>query len=303
MSEIQASEEPLAPPERSPDVFFIGYPKAGSTFIHEYLKSHPSVFVDYRASDIINQTFRVSLDKSAIAAMGAAKTYVSQDEKVSLSVLARASAPTKGFMFDPDMGERLEEVVEFSPIGVAEKIREHYPDAKILICLREQADWFDSSYRYFLDRMPPRKRTFADFLRTPRGRLMLQIGHHDKVIEAYTGVFGPGRVKVLRLEWLKDKPEYFVGQLCDFLDIETRLQMPEPANVDRSVPVTMVQRTGLPTHLLPGVVKSMGQKFLNALPRRMFKKNALSSTDRRWLKETFAASNRRTRDMLDVDNR
>jgi len=301
MSEAQVSEEPLAAPERSPDVFFIGYPKAGSTFIHQYLKSHPGVFVDYRAAAFINRTSPLPLDKPAMAAMAAARTYVSQDEKLSLSVLPKAPIPKKGFMFDPDMGEQLEDVVEFSPVGVAQKIIQRCPDTKILICLREQADWFDSSYRYFLDRMPPRKRKFSDFLATPRGRLMLRIGHHDEIIGAYTQVFGPDRVKVLRLEWLKDRPEYFVGQLCDFLEIDTRQQLPEPANVGRTVPVTMVQRSGLPIHLLPKVVKSSGRKLLNALPHGMFNKGVLSPADREWLKETYAASNRRTSDMIDLD--
>jgi len=236
-----------------------------------------------------------------MAAMAAAKTYVSQDEKLSLSIVAKAPIPTKGFMFDPDMGERLEEVFEFSPVGVAEKIIRRCPDSKILICLREQADWLDSSYRYFLDRMPPRKRTFSDFLRTPRGRLMLRIGHHDEIIGAYTQVFGPGRVKVLRLEWLKDRPEYFVGQLCDFLGIDTRHQLPEPANVGRTAAVTMAQKFGLPTHRIPKLVKSSGRKLLNALSHRMFNKSVLAPSDRAWLKETYAASNRRTSDMIDLD--
>lgn len=301
MSETELLEEVLATPERSPDVFFIGYPKAGSTFIHQYLKLHPGLFVDYRAAGFINRASPVPLDPAARAAMAAAKTYVSQNEKLSLSVLPKAPIPKKGFMFDPDMGEQLDDVFEYSPIGVAQKIMQRCPDTRILICIKEQTAWLDSSYRYFLDRMPPGKRTFSDFLKTPRGRLMLRIGHHDEVIEAYTRVFGPDRVKVLRLEWLKDRPEYFVSQLCGFLEIDTRCQLPEPANVGRTVPVTLVRRFDLPIHRLPEPVKIAGRKLLNALPRRMFIESILTTSDRERLTASYAASNRRTSDMIDPD--
>ena len=55
------SEASIAPlerdaPERSPDVIFIGYLKAGSKFLHQYLRSHPSVFVDYRAGGFVSRT-------------------------------------------------------------------------------------------------------------------------------------------------------------------------------------------------------------------------------------------------------
>ena len=161
---------------RSPDVFFIGYLKAGSTFIHQYLRSHPSVFVDYRAGRFVSRISPEPLSPSDTASIAAAKTYVAQDEKLCLSVVSTAPIRKEEFMFEPEMGEHLEDLIEFSPVGMAKKIKLRCPNTKILICIREQADWLESSYRYFSDRMPPRKRTLSDFLRTPRGRLMLRIG-------------------------------------------------------------------------------------------------------------------------------
>ena len=289
-------------PERLPDVFFIGYLKAGSTFLHQYLRLHPSVFVDYRAGRFVSRTSPEPLTPSDMAAMAAARTYVAQDEKLCLSVLSTAPIRKKEFMFEPELGEHLDDLVEYSPVGMAERIKLRCPDAKILICIREQVDWLESSYRYFLNRMPPRQRTLSDFFRTPRGRLMLRIGHHDELIETYLQVFGSDRVKVLRFEWLRDRPEYFVSQLCGFLEIETHLQFPEPTNVGRSYAVSLAHRLNLPTLGLPKLVSSSGRKLLNALPQRAFNKGVLSASDRERLKVIYSASNSRTSDVLDLDS-
>ena len=110
-------------------------------------------------------------------------------------------------------------------------------------------------------------------------------------------------MKVLRFEWLRDRPEYFVSQLCDFLEIETRLQLPEPANVGRSYAVSLAHRFNLPALGVPKLVRSSGRKLLNALPQRIFNKSLLTASDRERLKVTYSASNSRTSDLLDLDSR
>ena len=110
-------------------------------------------------------------------------------------------------------------------------------------------------------------------------------------------------MKVLRFEWLRDGPEYFVSQLCDFLEVETHLQFPEPANVGPGNAVSPAHKFSLPTLPLPNLPRSSGRKLLNAFPHRVFNKSVLTASDRERLKLIYSASNSRTSDVLDLDRR
>jgi len=113
---------------RLPNLFIVGAPKCGTTAWAEYLRTHPDIFFPavkdhcYFALDLPN--FRLTNTEADYAKLFA--------ESGDAKVIGEASA-----------------MYLFSTVA-AEAIREHDPNAKILIFLRDQEEYLPSLHNQFL---------------------------------------------------------------------------------------------------------------------------------------------------------
>jgi len=177
------------------------------------------------------------------------------NEKIAESVVVSGTrAIAKAKMFTPGSWPAVREELRLDPREMARRIATLYPGGRILIIIREQAEWLSSAYRYFLPRLPPQARSFGDFCATPRGIAYLEAGHYDRTIQAYGETFGLQNVCVLRFEQLRRSPDEFVAAICGFLGV-TPMSAPEGIeNESSSATVTRLRRRlpaleRIPAHL------------------------------------------------------
>ncbi len=282
---------------RTPDILYIGFPKTASTFIRGFLEFHPDVHVDQRAQAYITAPDRISLADDEAAAISKARCYVSMAEKIAEGVVFEGDFPWREIMFDATATDRLPGRLEVSPNHWARALAGRFPEAKVLIAIRDQIDWLGSAYRYYVSQLATDRRSFLDFCETPKGMVLLRAGHYDLTIGAYRRAFGADRVAVLRYEALREDRSAFLASLCRFLEVDPMDYQGAPANVGRSALVTSLHARAPWAGNLPGPLRNLAKSVVNQLSPHA-KGASLSESERRFIKATFAASNLRTEALL-----
>jgi hypothetical protein len=84
-----------------------------------------------------------------------------------------------------------------------------WPDAKILIVIREPLSWATSKYRMH-HRHFQTSRPIDDFLNPV-------LEGYDRTVERYQQAFGADRVRVVPFEWLRENPAKFVRAVSGFI--------------------------------------------------------------------------------------
>jgi len=94
--------------------------------------------------------------------------------------------------------------------SVVEKLAEAYPDACIIIIIREQIAWAISQYKMYWRRGHTERHVDEYISRHEDG--------YDKVIEEYQKAFGVDKVRVIPFELLGIDPQAFVRGVTEFID-------------------------------------------------------------------------------------
>jgi hypothetical protein len=280
------------------DVIYIGYPKAASTFVSRFLESHPEVTTDRGLLTPLLYATSIA-DASAATAITdkpcCDKIHVCIDEKVAESVCVIGEEKWKRYRFVPDAWDKVKDEVVLDPSVSALRLQKVHSGARVLLLIREQADWLHSAYKHFMRHLPDTQRTFADFCATPQGIACLQAGHFDQTIRAYVDVFGTHRVNVLRSEDIAGAPKRFAAELCAFIGISER-PIPQRRENESNAQVARIRRRFPIIDRLPTRIKNMLKPFAARLPSG--RGVILSSREIRILRSLYAMSNQRTDKML-----
>lgn len=199
-------------------------------------------------------------------------------------------------MFTPGAWDRVVSDIRFDPEEMARRVGIQYPDARILVVIRDQADWLGSAYRYFLPRLPERQRSFEDFCLTPRGHIYREAAHYDRTIHAYGERFGLSNLCVLRFELLRMSPETFLARTSEFLGVDLVTLPSGVVNPSSSPAVSRIRRRLPYLDRLPGPVKKLLRRAADAVPT--MNSPILSADVRASIAASYAESNRRTEDLL-----
>ena len=104
---------------------------------------------------------------------------------------------------------------------IANRIHEISPEAKILMVIRNQADWLSSVYKHHIRK--GEHGSFGKFLDssdcTYPGKDFLSAGFYSQTAELYFRLFGKENVLVLFYEDLINNPTGFLDKVSDFLGI------------------------------------------------------------------------------------
>ena len=202
----------------------------------------------------------------------------------------------RDYKFVPGSWDRVKEAIIVDAHEAALRLKRAYPAAKALMMIREQVDWLHSSYKFFMPRLPPRQRSFSDFCATPRGMAYVQAGYFDQTISAYTSVFGPDSVLVMRYEDIGKTPQSFMMTLCSYLGIAEQ-PMSSTRENEGSVPqIARIRRLIPQVDQLPPSIKAMAKSALAVLPER--RGTILSNDDIRMTRSLYAPSNAKTDRLL-----
>jgi hypothetical protein len=225
------------------------------------------------------------------------KIHVSRDENVAESVCwARNRANWEKYLYVPGAWDRVKDDLVVDPGAVAQRLRSVHCNARVLLLIREQADWLQSIYKYAISQLPWAKRSFADYCETPSGVVLLQAGFYDRTIEAYLDCFGPRRLCVLRFEDMVRNPEIFAAALCKFVGISER-PIPRGRENESNAQLTRIQRTFPFVELLP---RNMKDKLKPAVSRLLpgSRSEILPADQISLLRSIYMLSNKRTEKLL-----
>lgn len=204
---------PPVPPK--PDFFLVGAPKCGTTALHRHLARHPEIFVspkeemNHFATDLLRADDPWRSEPRYLEAFrGAGRARRIGDASV-FHLFSRAAA---------------------------REIRAFRPDARILVSLRDPADWLPSYHSQMvwngdetlleleaaLEAEPARLRgeRLPAHLRFPQRLYYSQVAAFAEQLERYFDVFGRERVHVLLFDELARAPESALRALLEFLEVD-----------------------------------------------------------------------------------
>lgn len=119
-----------------------------------------------------------------------------------------------------------------SGFTTAKNIKQTFPEAKILILIRNQLAYLSSLYTYRVAIKGYETRSFARFLTEEGGKGLFDHLEYHKLIEFYHELFGPEQVIVLPVELLSSSPADFYGRLLRFMELPARtIHSARPINV------------------------------------------------------------------------
>jgi hypothetical protein len=222
------------PTEPRPNFFIVGAQKSGTSGLAGWLSEHPQIFMcfpkepGYLAFKDNGYPYLDGYGRSAPAS-----EYVVSDEQAYLRLFA--DTPEDSTL----LGEA--STWYFAIPGVAQRIKQFSPEAKILIILRNPADRAYSAWCHARrDNLEPCKEfDRALDLEDERGEVEFllryhRMGRYSKSLAEYQSLFDASQLKVLLYEDLRDNPELLWQQLCTFLEIERLDEIPRQRRRNRS---------------------------------------------------------------------
>lgn len=277
------------------DILHIGYPKAASTFVIRFLEAHPEVTVDqFNLSYLLDSAAESS---PVVAKPCPNKVHISKDENVAKSICIVGELKNwQRNLYVPGGWDLVKDDVVVDPGEAARRMYKVHPHAKVLLLIREQADWLQSVYKYVMSQLPWNRRSFDDYCSTPSGVVLLRAGHFDQTIGAYIDVFGSRRVGVLRFEDIVAAPKRFAAELCAFIGV-SELPLPDRRENESHAQIARIQRAFPIIEGVPRTVKS-ALKPLAASLLPGGRRAILSYRDIRILRGIYAVSNQRTERLL-----
>ena len=153
---------------KPPDVLYMGYSKAGSTFLQKFFETHPQVFIDRIAARHILSPSRVSFSEKDQKKAEQAKLYISMQERLCESIIYKKPEAWPALKWRSVPWEDLADVIDVAPRKTASAWHARFPDSKVLMVIRDQVTWLSSAYSYYLDNLEPGNRTFLDFCSTSK---------------------------------------------------------------------------------------------------------------------------------------
>lgn len=197
-------------PGSVPLLIHIGYHKTGTTFLQTGLFRSPGFVRAWPASTLREKLVNVSELSFDPEGARADLLAAAHDDRPPGTVLVASDERLSG---TPHAGG-------FDSALIARRLAQVFPEAKVLIGIREQADAVYSVYQQYVRDggsasvwayLHPRAPT-----QVPQPRA--EHWEYDRLIALYQDLFGRERVLVLPFEWLRADASEFLARICVFCD-------------------------------------------------------------------------------------
>jgi hypothetical protein len=208
-----------APPSRQQaDACFVGFGRSGSNSLRAFMEAHAAI--DWRRD--LRMLLRADGDGYPAQAKPFAQAPCGVDffEWYALGVFRYDLADGEWDHLRYEIPGRTQDPrFRVDPTAACERLQGVLPGTRIILLIREQADWLAASYRAQVANMPPGQGRFSDYLACTEGLIHLQAAQYDRVLELYTDRFGKDRVHLILSEALRQDPDAVLGGLCAFLQV------------------------------------------------------------------------------------
>ncbi len=253
-----------------PNFFIVGAPKCGTSSLHDYLRQHPDVFMPERKEP----------------------KYYGRDLQFDPSWCVRDRDEYLALFADAGSARRIGEASVYYLYSrqAAEEIHRDYPDAKILIMLRDPAEMVFSLHGQFLwnchedivdfeeafaaqDDRKQGRRLPPDAV-FPQGLYYSDIAAYTEQVRRYQEIFPSDQVLVLIFDDLVRDPAAVYRQVLEFLDLpwfEASFRQVNPAKpvLMRQLNRFILQSPRLHALVSAALPASLRDRIRQALPRLM----------------------------------
>ena len=289
-----------------PDVIFIGYMKAGSTFLRSYFSYHPDIYYTRNAGLFLAKDFELKKDYylSLSNPDKNYKCYIDMYEGVAISMLQSIKNLNSKIRFQPYYHID-KKYIDPDVEKIARRIYSTLPNSKILIIIRNQIDWLRSYYLHYMVNLSERSRSLGDFLNTFDGKCGIYSALFHITIEAYYEVFGKDNVHVMLLEQIIKERKNAEKNLCNFLEVE-HLNFPkekQKVNKGKSYAEGNILKTLSAIRIPDKVVKKLST-FLKPMERmfyRFYDRDVLTPNEKSLIRSFYSVSNYHTSNLIDLD--
>jgi hypothetical protein len=245
------------PTEHRPNFFIVGAQKSGTSALSAWLGQHPQVFMSFpKEPGYLAFLQRGYPYLDGYGRPAPASEYVVSDESAYLNLFSDVLPQHRV------IGEA--STWYFSVPGVAQRIKNFNPDAKVLVILRNPVDRAYSAWCHARrDGLEP----CDDFSRAlemeaERGDVEFLLRYHrmgkysDSLAE-YFSVFDTGRILVLLYEDLQGDERALWSRLCGFLGIDQG-EMPAQRRPNRSgQPRSRLLQSVMGSHRIKAFIRTM----------------------------------------------
>jgi hypothetical protein len=206
-----------------PNFFIVGANKAGTTSLHNYLASHPEIFMS-RIKEPMYFTLKDATEEKK-------RKYAEQNQMNNAIYTVE------------DYQDLFKESIGYKAIGESstaylgnpkapKEIKKEIPSAKIIILLREPIDRAISNYKMYVDwglehdsfESVISKILAKKELEKPGRKMYLGIGLYAEAVKRYINLFSAERVRVYLFDDFKKYPEAILRDLCHFLAVDEKFK-------------------------------------------------------------------------------
>jgi hypothetical protein len=140
---------------------------------------------------------------------------------------------------------------------IADRLATVFPNARILVVLREQTSMFLSIYKEYIRRGGAA--SLRQYLATPRDGYWLpqfrfEFLEYHRLIRYYQDLFGAESVMVIPYELLRRQPDIFLRQIGEFVEVPAIQRQVRPVNVSLSAFALALKRHANRYFVLDGPV-------------------------------------------------
>ena len=217
--------------------FIVGAPKAGTTSLYHYLDQHPQIYMSpikephFFSDEIRFENFSAEMQAMPGPSTAELRAYLNGPaaEKFSGGPITSWNDYRKLFARvsnESAIGEA-STCYLWSPTAPA-NIASAFPDAKILMVLRNPSDRAFSQYRHMLS-FAPKRISFSDHLNAslacsgPRISELfpfLQFGLYSEQVARYLAIFPRNRVHIAFYDDYLRAPADCLSNICSFLEVD-----------------------------------------------------------------------------------
>lgn len=199
-----------------PNLIVIGAMKSATTSLHEYLGYHPDIFMSRRKE----LNFFVEHQEWS-KGLAWYESFFSEAAKVR----GESSPNYTRYPLFPGVAKRMHEVV---------------PDAKLIYCMRDPVKRFVSHYLHSYS-LGKENRKLGEVIADPESPYLLCSRYYLQLTQ-FLEVYPAASIKVVVLEELQRNPHAVLRELFSFLEVDTSYEDPHFATASRKMPSVAKRR-------------------------------------------------------------
>ncbi|HEY9210957.1 MAG TPA: sulfotransferase domain-containing protein [Methylotenera sp.] len=203
-------------------VIHIGGMRTGSTFLQSIFAGHSQINLNLKSRYFSYDPYFYQKYNYIRWLSGSQNIInIDSDENYSLGRFKSLLLDRKTVAIKSEL-----EIISHDLVMMADRLKTTYPNAKILMVIREQTKWIQSVYKHDIQHFGLDIK-FDKFLESELGKSYINAADYFQTYNIYANLFGKDNVKLFLFEDLQENPQQFLDELFKFIGVnnESRIDL------------------------------------------------------------------------------